>query len=162
MWPFSSPDDAFRGAVQKEFGALAQECGTTLVQIEPLIFGFRTRYAVLTIGAYPGHFRSVCVKFRSSEKEEAVAVKDGADIGLANIELFVTGSVSEIYDERKDWSAAALRKEVEALATKVREVGMPFLASAGADWAGVRDMIAARVSRMFEEKPWLKRYEKNA
>jgi len=108
---------------------------------------------MLTIGAYPGHFRSLCVKLRSSKKEESVSVRDGADIGLANIELFVSGRVSEVYSERKEWSAGALRKEVEALATKVREVAMPFLSGSSADWDGVRDMIAARVSRMFEEKP---------
>jgi hypothetical protein len=160
MWPFQNADDAFCEAVQREFAPIAKDCGTTLQKVEPLIYGFRSQHAVLTIGAYPGHRRSVCVKLRSSGKEEAVCVKDGIDIGLANIELFITKELSGIYSERESWQAAPLRKEVADLARKVREVAMPFLTSPDADWDGVRDMIAARVSKMFDEKPWLKKYER--
>ena len=160
MWPFENDDDAFRAADGKDVGPLAAECGARLQHIDPMIFGFRTQHAVMTIGAYPGHFRSLCVKLRPSGKEEAVSVKDGCDIGLANIEQFVTGKVSSFYSERTAWERAQLRKEVENLAAKVREVAMPFLTSPAADWDGVRDMIAARGSKMFEEKPWPKKYEK--
>jgi hypothetical protein len=161
MWPFKNSDDVFCDAVRSEFTPLAQEFGTSLQRVEPLIFGFRTQHAVLTIGAYPGHFRSICVKIRSSGKEEAVSVKDGIDIGLANIELFVTGKMSEIYDERQQWAPTPIRNEIEALAKKVHEVAMPFLGTANADWDGLRDMIAAKISKAFNEKPWLKQYTRN-
>ena len=162
MWPFQNADDAYCDAVQREFAPIARDCGTTLQTIEPLIFGFRAPYAILTIGAYAGHHRSLCVKLRWSGKEEEVCVKDGIDVGLANIELIDTKKISEIYSERQRWEAGSLRKEVAALAKKVREVAMPFLTTPDANWDGVRDMIAARVSKMFEEKPWLKKYEKKA
>jgi hypothetical protein len=162
MWPFQDSDDYFCDAVQQYFAPLAKECGASLRTVEPMIFGFRTQFAVLTIGAYPGHFRSLCVKLRPSGKEEAVCVKDGADIGLANIEQFVVGKISEVYSERQRWAKEPIRKEVEGLARIVREVAMPFLTTPNADWNGVRDMIAARVSKMFDEKPWLKRYETGA
>jgi len=162
MWPFHSPDEVFRKAVEREFGALAEECGARLQTVSPMVFGFRTQHAVLTIGVYPGHFRRTCVKLRPSGKDERVTVLDGADIGLANIEQFVTGNVSSIYSERNTWSAEPILKEVKALAAKVREVAMPFLVSPAADWDGVRDMIAARVSRVLEERPYLQKYGKRA
>jgi len=69
--------------------------------------------------------------------------------------------MSEIYQERQQWAPAPIRKEIEALAKKVREVAMPFLGTANADWDGLRDMIAAKISKAFEEKPWLRKYTKN-
>lgn len=152
MWPFSNPDHAFRKAVLSEFAPLATECGSNLQKVAPMIYGFRTHHAILTVGAYPGHFRSLCVKLRPSGKEEVVCVRDEVDIGLANFELFVTGKVSEVYSEREHWRAGALRKEVEALARKVREVAMPFLTTSRAKWDGVRDMIAANISEMLDEQ----------
>lgn len=162
MWPFKNADDAFCDAVRREFAPIAKDCGTTLQKIDPMTFGFRSQHAVLTIGAYPGHRRSVCVKLRPSGKEEVVCVKDGIDIGLANIELFVTNAMSGIYLERAGWDAEPLRKEVAALARKVREVAMPFLMSPDADWDGVREMIAKRIDKMSDEMPWLKKHEKKA
>jgi hypothetical protein len=162
MWPFQNSDDYFCDAARQYFAPLAEDCGASLRLVEPMIFGFRTQFAVLTIGAYPGHFRSLCVKLRPNEKEESLCVKDGADIGLANIEQFVTGRISEVYSERQHWAKEPIRKEVESLARIVREVAMPFITTPNADWDGVRDMIAERVSKMFDEKPWLKKYENRA
>jgi hypothetical protein len=103
MWPFSNPDDAFCGAVRQEFGSLARECGAALQQIDPMIFGFCTEYAVLTIGAYPGHFRGICVKLRRREGREEVSVKDEVDIGLANVEELVAGHSSSVHTKRQRW-----------------------------------------------------------
>jgi hypothetical protein len=161
MWPFQDTDSVFREAVEREFAPLAKECGSNLQKVESMIFGFRTPYAVLTVGAYAGHFRSICVKIRPRTTDEDVSVRDGIDIGLANIELFLTGRLSEIYTQRKQWSPEPIREEIEALARKVREVAMPFLTKPDANWIGVRTMIAERIKKMSAETPWLDRYRKN-
>jgi hypothetical protein len=162
MWPSDNADDAFRESVRDQFTALASDCGGQLEQIDPLIFGFRSPCAVLTIGAYPGHYRGVCVKLRSSVTDEPVSLNDRADIGLANIEVFVTGKKSEVYNVRKKWAPDELKLEVQALAAKVKEVALPYLLSRDADWNGVREMIGANFKKTLEEKPWLKKYSRNA
>src|SRR4051812_45833259 len=116
MWPFSNPDEAFCEAVRQEFGSLARECAAPLVQIESMVFGFCTERAVLTIGAYPGHFRGICVKLRPREAREHVSLKDEADIGLANVEELVTGRRSPAHTQRQRWAAGEIREEVAGLA----------------------------------------------
>jgi hypothetical protein len=126
MWPFPNPDNAFCDAVRQEFGSLARECGASLVQLEPLIFGFATQHAVLTVGAYPGHFRGICVKLRRREDRESVSVKDEADIGLANVEEMITGERSPVHTQRQRWAAGEIRDEISGLAAITRKVAMPF------------------------------------
>jgi len=156
MWPFPNADSAFRDAVRREFAPLATECGASLQEIDTLIFGFCTSNAVLSIGAYPGHFRSVCVKLRRREEGERLSVKDGADFGLAVIEEFVIGRRSEIYSKRQRWESLEIKEEVAALASKTREVAMAFLMTAGGDWAGLRLFVDEKISKASDAKPWLK------
>lgn len=160
MWPFSNPDDAFRDAVREEFGSLARECGAKLTQVEPMIFGFYTNYAVLTIGAYPGHFRGICVKLRQREGREAVAVKDGVDIGLANVEELVTGQRSDVHTKRQHWSAGEIEEEVAGLAALTRRVALPFLTTSEGDWPGLRAFVDEKIANA--PKPWLGFREKKA
>jgi hypothetical protein len=152
MWPFSNSDDAFCEAVRKEFGSLARECGATLQQIEPMIFGFGTEFAVLTVGAYPGHFRGICVKLRRREGKEEVSVKDEVDIGLANVEELVTGRTSPIHTKRQRWSSGEIEEEVKGLAAITHHVALPFLNTASGDWAGLRALVEEKIANA--PKPW--------
>jgi hypothetical protein len=158
MWPFSKsslpsdPDEAFGDAVRKEFGSLARECGASLVQTESMIFGFATQFAVLTIGAYPGHFRGICVKLRSREAGESVSVKDGTDIGLANVEAMITGQVSATHNKRQRWTAGEIREEIEGLAAITRRVAMPFLTTPQGNWRGLRAFVDEKIEKA--PKPW--------
>ena len=145
MWPFSNPDDSFRAAVRKEFGPIARECDVSFKQIEPLIYGFVTEYAVLTVGAYPGHFRGICVKLRRRLSGEKVSVNDGADIGVRNIEEFVSGRYSHIYSKRQRWVENEIREEIAGLALAVRQFAMPFLITPNGDWTGLRAFIDAKI-----------------
>ena len=160
MWPFPNTDDAFCGAVRQEFGPLARECGTKLTQVEPMIFGFCTNYAVLTIGAYPGHFRGICVKLRRREGREEVAVRDGVDVGLANVEELVTGQRSAVHTKRQRWAAGEVEEEVAGLAALTRRVALPFLTTPEGDWSGLRAFIDEKIRNA--PKPWLGLYEKKA
>jgi hypothetical protein len=162
MWPFQNSDEAFRSTVRREFALLAVDCGATLQEIETMIFGFCTPNAVLTIGAYPGHFRSICVKLRRREEGERLSVKDGADFGLAVIEEFVAGRRSDIYSKRQRWESAEIKEEVEALALKTREVAMKFLTTAEGDWLGLHAFVDEKIRKARDERPWLKKYEKPA
>jgi hypothetical protein len=165
MWPFSkpkfssTPDEAFCDAVQQEFGSLARECGASLVQIESMIFGFATRHAVLTVGAYPGHFRGICVKLRRREDGESVSVNDGTDIGLANIEEMVIGQRSAVHTQRQRWAAGEIQDEIVGLAAITRRVAMPFLTSPRGDWVGLRKFVDAKIRNA--PKPWLGLYKEN-
>lgn len=162
MWPFKdNPDNAFRNAVRQEFSPIANECGATLKQIEPFIFGFVTDYAVLTVGAYPGHFRGICVKLRHRENQEPLSVKDGADIGLANVEALVTGKASAIHTKRECWSSAEIAAEITGLAKITKQVGLSFLISPKADWVGLRTFVDAKIEQAMREQPWLKKYSQN-
>lgn len=134
------------------FGELAAQCGTKLTQVEPLLFGFATEFAILTVGAYPGHFRSVCVKIRPRVGTEEVSTKDGADIGLANIERFVKGSISGVHNQRQEWDCDPIRAEIQALAALTREVAWPFLQARNADWAGLREMIDQSVHESLADR----------
>jgi len=40
MWPFANPEDAFRAAVREEFGAVARECGSSLLESTPTLRRF--------------------------------------------------------------------------------------------------------------------------
>jgi hypothetical protein len=164
MWPFSKPgrgetgkqvDEqhrAFREAVEREFTPLARECGDSLHEVDTWIFGFCAPHAVLTVGAYPGHYRSICVKIRYRDADNVPSVRDGADIGLANIDFFVTGQMSEVFKQRREaWASAPIEREIAALSAKTREIAMPFLKSPAADWDGVRGMIAERIEKAAEE-----------
>jgi hypothetical protein len=153
MWPFKDTDQAFRDAVRENFGPLAQQFGAKLIQIEPMMFGFSTDYAVLTIGAYPGHFRGICVTLRRREQGERVSVKAGADIGLANVEEFVTGQRSAVYTKRQRWTAGEIQEEVAGLASISRRVAMSFLATAAGDWVGLRAFVDQKIANA--PKPWL-------
>ena len=141
-------------------GSLARECGATLKQVEPMIFGFSTAYAVLSVGAYPGHFRGICVKLRRREGREEVAVKDGVDIGLANIEELVTGQRSAVHTKRQRWAAGEIEEEVAGLARLCRRVALPFLTTAGGDWTGLRAFVDEKIRNA--PKPWLGLNEKKA
>jgi hypothetical protein len=152
MWPFSNPDDAFCAAVRQEFGLLARECGATLRQVEPMIFGFCTQHAVLTIGAYPGHFRSICVKLRPRAGREEVSVKDEADVGLANVEELVTGHCSSVHTKRQRWAAGEIEEEVAGLAAITRRVALPFLTTPAGNWAGLRAFVDEKIANA--QKPW--------
>ena len=145
MWPFPDSDDAFRAAVREHFGRLALECDASFKQIEPLLYGFVTDYAVLTVGAYPGHFKGICVKLRSREAGEKVAVNDGADIGLRNVEEFVSGQCSDVYAKRQRWAADEIREEISGLAGAVRQFAMPFLTYPNGDWAGLRSFVDEKI-----------------
>jgi len=152
MWPFSSPDDAFRSVVREEFGALASECGSSLRQLEPLLFGFVTDHAVLTVGAHPGHFRGICVKLRRRVAGEDVSVKDEADIGLAVVEEFVSGKRSDVYTKRQRWAADEIREEITGLATAVRQFGMSFVATPRGDWDGLRAFVQEKIDAPYRGK----------
>jgi hypothetical protein len=146
-------DEAFRDVVRRTFGEIATEWGASLKQIEPRIFGFCTEHAVLTIGAYPGHFRGVCVKLRHRLPGDDVGVRDDLDIGLANFEAFSRpGQPSHIYTRRERWSAEEIRKEVESLATVTREVVKPFLTDPNADWAGVRLFVDKKIEQAMRDR----------
>lgn len=146
-------DDAFRAVVLQRFGEIAAECGALLKQIEPLIFGFCTEHAVLSIGAYPGHFRGICVKLRQRSGSEDASVRDDVDVGLANFEGFVRpDQPSGIYTRRQRWAADEIRNEVESLATVTREVAMPFLIGRNVDWAGVRQFVDEKIERAKRER----------
>ena len=157
MWPFSNPDEAFRDAVRREFGSLARDCGASLVQVESMIFGFATQHAVLTVGAYPGHFRGICVKLRPRAAGESVSVKDETDIGLANVEEMVTGQRSAVHTQRQRWAAGEIDEEVAGLADITRRVAMPFLATPSGDWLGLREFVAEKIANA--PKPWRGLYE---
>lgn len=159
MWPFSNPDEAFRHAVCRDFGALARECGASLVQVESMIFGFSTPHAVLTVGAYPGHFRGICVKLRPRETGESVSVKDGTDIGLANVEEMVTGLRSTVHTRRRRWAAGEIEEEVAGLAAITRRVAMPFLTTPRGDWLSLREFVDEKIQNA--PKPWTGLYEEN-
>jgi hypothetical protein len=146
LW-LKNSDDAFCSVVRQEFGPLAGECGADLMQIEPLIFGFCTEHAVLTIGAYPGHFHGICVKVRRREAREEVSVRDGVDIGLANVEEFVTGRLSVVYRKRQRWEALEIEEEVAGLAAVVRQVALPFLTTPDGDWAGLRAFVDEKIQK---------------
>lgn len=165
MWPFAKSDasqsdskvdeqlEAFVGAVRREFGPIAQDCGASLHKVDTWILGFCAPHAVVTVGAYPGHYRSICVKLRYRDKDSVPSVRDETDIGLANIDLFVTGQLSVIFKQsRESWKPEPIEREVMALAAKTREIAMPFLKSPVADWEGVRKMIAERIERAAEER----------
>jgi hypothetical protein len=159
MWPFQSdPDAAFSNAVRKEFAPLAVSCEATLKQIEPSIFGFVTEYAVLTIGACPGHFRGICVKLRQRRGHEQLSVRDGEDIGLANVEAFATGKVSGTHTKRQRWAADEIAEEVVGLANITRAVALTYLTSPTANWLGLRAFVDAKIEQSLREQPWLKKY----
>ena len=157
---FRDSDDAFCDVVQQEFGTLAKECGSVFKQIEPMIFGFCTEYAVLTIGAYSGHFRGICVTLRRREAGEAVSVRDGVDIGLANVEELVTGRHSAVYRARQRWEAREIEEEVAGLAAVVRQVALPFLTTPSGDWIGLRAFVDEKIQKA--SKPGAALYGKNA
>ncbi len=157
VWTYPPPDETFRDAVRQEFGALARECGVKLVEVETMIFGFCTPYAVLTIGAYPGHFRGICVKFRRRERDEAVCVNDGVDIGLANIEELVTGRCSAVHTARRRWASDEIWNEVAGLASVTRQVAMSFLITPNGDWTGLRAHVDEKIRNA--PKPWRGLYE---
>lgn len=152
MWPFSQPEDAFRSAVRQEFGALANECGSSLRQIEPLIFGFVTDHAVLTVGAYPGHFIGICVKLRRRIGGEKLSVDDASDIGLAVVEEFASGSRSDIYTKRQLWAGDQIREEVEGLASAVRRFGLTFVSTPNGDWDGLRAFVQQKIDAPYRAK----------
>lgn len=145
MWASSNPDKAFCDAVRQDFGSLARECRATLKKIKPLIFGFCTEHAVLTIGAYPGHFRGICVTLRRREQEEEVSVKDGVDIGLANVEELVAGKRSAVHTKRQRWADGEIREEVAELAAVTRRVALPFLTTPTGDWSGLRAFVDEKI-----------------
>ncbi|HEY4246789.1 MAG TPA: hypothetical protein VGM64_08030 [Lacunisphaera sp.] len=147
MWPFTDPDDAFRSAVRQVFGPLARECNASFKQIEPLIYGFATDHAVLTVGAYPGHFRGICVKLRRRIARERVSVDDRTDIGLKNFEEFVSGTCTDIYSKRQRWAAEEIREEISGLALAVRQFAMPYLTTPNGDWAGLRAFIDEKIEQ---------------
>ncbi len=151
-WPFSSPDDAFRDSVREEFGALATECDSSLRQLEPLLFGFVTKYAVLTVGAYPGHFRGICVTLRRRIADEDVSLKDGSDIGLAVVEEFVSGRLSDVYAKRQRWAADEIRDEITGLACAARQFALPFLLAPNADWDGLRAFVQEKIDAPYRGK----------
>ena len=120
---------------------MARELQASFKQIDPLLYGFATENAVLTVGAYPGHFKGICVKLRRREPGDVVTVRDGVDIGLWNVEEFVCGRTSDVYTKRKHWVAGEIREEISGLADAVRQFAMPFLVSPKADWAGLRAFV---------------------
>lgn len=142
----SDHDDVFRTAVRREFGSLARDCNASLKEIEPLIYGFVTAHAVLTIGAYPGHFRGICVKLRKRVDGEILSVKDGADIGLRNFEEYASGHYSDVYSKRRRWVPDEIEEEIAGLAKAVRQFTMPFLNTPNGDWAGVRAFVDAKIA----------------
>jgi len=152
MWPFANPEDAFRAAVREEFGAVARECGSSLRQLEPLLFGFVTDYAVITVGVYPGHFKSTCVKLRRRITGEKICVNDAADIGLAVLEEFVSGSRSDVYTKRQRWASDEIREEIADLATAVRKVALPFVTTPNGDWNGLRAFIQEKSDAPYRGK----------
>lgn len=158
MWPFSNPEDAFCEAVRREFGSLARECDATLRQVGPMLFGFCTRHAVLTIGAYPGHFRGICVKLRPRDGREEVSVKDEVDIGLANVEELVAGHRSSVHTKRQRWASVEIEEEVAGLAAITRRVALPFLTTPSGDWSSLRAMVDEKIVNA--PKPWDGLYEK--
>lgn len=153
MWPIRNPDAAFRAAVRQHFGALARECGSRLVDVGAMIFGFRTEHAVLTVGAYPRHFRGICVKLRRREGGGEVRVNDERDIGLANVEEFVAGRRSAVHTKRQRWAAAEIEEEVAGLAEVTRHVDLPFLTMSAGDWEGLRAFVDEKIENA--PKPWL-------
>jgi hypothetical protein len=151
----SGPEfDAFQKAVRYSFGELANDCNATLVEVEPWIFGFRTPYAVVTIGGYSGHQPSLCVKLRPSEGKGNVTVMDGADIGLANIERAEKGSLSPVFTRHHPWTALEIEIYVRELAATTRAVALSFIQSRTGDWDKVRDLIAKRIEEMQRNPPW--------
>lgn len=131
---------------------MARECGSSLRQIEPLIFGFVSDYSVLTVGAYPGHFIGICVKLRRRGDGEKLSVDDEADIGLAVIEEFVRGSRSDIYTKRQRWAAGPIREEVTDLASAVRQYALPFVATPSGDWDGLRAFVQEKLDAPYRGK----------
>jgi hypothetical protein len=79
---------------------------------------------------------------------------DGADIGLANFELFVSGRMSPLFTESHQLTAASIAQEVRNLAAKTREIAIEYLRTPAADWEGLQNAIAQRGQEALKNAAW--------
>jgi hypothetical protein len=151
---------AFRRSVEAHFTPVAVSFGSRLLRLSPSLYGFLTRYAVVTIGVYHGHFPAVVVKLRQRQPSDTLGVADGRDIGLGNIVAFLDPSVPR--DERPDeyWTDETLDAEARRHADDLLRYGRPFVTEPDADWKGLRSFVDQQIKKALDEAPCLRKYQK--
>jgi hypothetical protein len=136
---------AFHESVEECFGKVADDFDSKLERLSPRLYGFLTKYAVVTVGVYFGHIPNICVKLRERRPDDVLGVDDERDIGLGWLVAFAEPFVPiETPGARTE---ASLNMEVRRLAVTLSKYGRPFLADDDADWKRVQDAVAEKVRR---------------
>lgn len=149
---------AFQISAERHFAKVALGVDSRLERLSPSLFGFLTKSAVVTIGVYPGHLPSVCVKLRRRQPEDTLDVNDKRDIGLANVVAFSRPAEQSGARQEHGWTEGSLDAELARLAANLSQHGRPFLSDLNADWDGLRLCVDKRTKKKLAEMPWLKKY----
>ncbi len=137
----------FQNSVEEHFNSVAQSFDSKLERVSSHLYGFLTKYALVTITVHAGHVPTVCVNLRERQPADTSIVDDETGmIGLDVLKLFRAPP----YTPREGIAAelsieAHIKAQIKILAANLLNYGQPFLNDPNADWAGVRAWLDERV-----------------
>ena len=137
----------FQKSVEEHFGSVAQRFDSKLERVSSRLYGFLTRYALVTITVHAGHVPTVCVNLRERRPDDTSIVDDETGmIGLGVLKWFRAppytpheGIAAELPIE------GHIKAQIKILAAYLLSYGQSFLNDPNADWVGARAWLDERV-----------------
>ena len=139
----------FQKSVEEHFGNVAQSFDSKLERVSPWLYGFLTKYALVTITVHAGHVPTVCVNLRERRPDDTSIIDDETGmIGLSVLKWFRAppytpreGIAAELSIEEH------IKSQIKILAANLLNHGQSFLNDPNADWAGARAWVDERVKK---------------
>ena len=146
--PLSPPlMTVFQKSVEERFGRVAQSFDSKLERVSSRLYGFLTKYALVTITVHAGHLPTICVNLRERRPDDTSIIDDETGmIGLGVLKWFHAPPYTPREGIAAELSVEAhIKAQIEILTAELSNYGQPFLNDPNADWAGARAWLDERI-----------------